>query len=195
MFSGSAFTMPCRISTNGLAINLKALIDTGAGSYVLLHLKHLHVIKKKLKASIRTMEAVPLAGYNSRPNGQVDEHFQANLVIDGHRLTTYFVPCNTGRHDLIIGRKFLEDADVWINCKQHALKWPDTAWIDCKRDIIIPTQGPITEVNPAHQMDADRRNHLVDVAIMQHAHRSPQQSPQRQTYKRNIAKMEEQLRY
>ena len=44
-------------------------------------------------------------------------------------------------------------------------------------------------------MDADRRNHLVDMAIMQHAHRSPQQSPQRQTYKRNIAKMEEQLRY
>ena len=95
-------------------------------------------------------EAVSLAGYDSRPNGQVDEHFQADLVLDGHRLTTYFVPCNTGRHDLIIGRKFLEDADVWVNCKQQALKWPDTALINCKRDITLPTQGHTTEVNPTH---------------------------------------------
>ena len=104
--------MPCRISTNGLAIKLKALIDTGAGSYVLVHVKHLRTIKKGLKSIIQKMEAVPLAGYDSRPNRQVDKHFQANLVLDSYRLTTHFIPCNTGRHDLIIGRKLLEDADV-----------------------------------------------------------------------------------
>ena len=117
MFSGSAFALPCHISTNGLAISLKALIDTGAGSYVLVHLKHLRTIKKGLKASIQSMEAVPLAGFDSRPNGQVDEHFQADLVLDGHRLTTHFVLCNTGRHDLIISYKLLKDADIWINYK------------------------------------------------------------------------------
>ena len=193
LFSGSAFTLPCRISTNGLAIKLNALIDTGAGSYVLIHPKHLRTIKKGLQAPIQSMEAIPLAGYDSRPNGQADEHFRADLVLDGHRLTTHFVFCNTGRHDLIIGRKLLEDADVWVNCKQQALKWPDTALFDIKRDITIPTRGPTTGVNPAHQADANRRDKLMDVAVVRYASRSPQQSPERRAYQRNLIKMKQQL--
>ena len=54
---------------NGLAIKLRGLIDTGASSYVLIHLKHLRTIKKNLHAKLHRMEPILVAGYDSRPNG------------------------------------------------------------------------------------------------------------------------------
>jgi len=184
--------MPCRISTNGLTVKLNALIDTRAGSYVLVHPKHLRTIKKKLHAPIYNMEAIPLAGYDNRPNGQVDEYTQAHLVLDGHRLRTYFVFCNTGRHDMIIGRKLLEDADVWLNCKQQSLRWPDDAKIDYKRDIAIPAQrGPSPGINPVHEADADRRDRQMNISILQRSRKRP--TTQRATARENLRKMNEQL--
>ena len=50
LFGGAAFTMPCRISTNGLSLPLNGLIDTGVGSYTLIHPKHLRAVKKNLRA-------------------------------------------------------------------------------------------------------------------------------------------------
>ena len=154
--------MPCRISTNGLSFSVEGLIDTGAGSYTLLHPKHLRAVKKNLRAQVINMQAVPLAGYDSIPNGQVEQYFKADLVIDKHRLTTYFVICNTGRHDLIIGRKLLEDAGVWVSCKERALMWPDDNKINCKRDIHVPAYASTTPHNSRHQADADRRDALMN---------------------------------
>lgn len=157
--------MPCRISTNGLSFPVEGLIDTGAGSFTLLHPKHLRAVKKNLRAQVINMEAVPLAGYDSVPNGQVEQYFKADLVIDGHRLTTYFVICNTGRHDLIIGRKLLEDAGVWVGCKERALWWPDDNNINCKRDIHVPAYAPTMPHDSRHQADADRRDALINAPL------------------------------
>jgi len=182
--------LPCRISTGGLAVELNALIDTGAGSYVLVHPKHARTVRKGLKVTIKRMEAIPIAGYDSRPNGQVDEYFQADLVLDGHRLPTYFVLCNTGRHDVIVGRKLLEDADVWVNCRQKVLRWPDSVLIDCKRDINIPRRSPTPGTDLRHQSDADRRNKQMDLAAVQILRR---RSTQRTNQRTNLRKMNEQL--
>ena len=88
------------------------------------------------------MEPIQIAGYDNVANAEVDEYFQADLVLDKHRIHSYFVLCNTGRHDLIIGRKLLEDADVWINCKRRQLIWPDISLPDIKRDVMVPTYTP-----------------------------------------------------
>ncbi|KAF2275567.1 uncharacterized protein EI97DRAFT_443009 [Westerdykella ornata] len=106
------------------------------------------------------MKPIIIAGYDSVANGEVDEYFQADLVLDKHRLRSFFVLCNTGRHDLIVGCKFLEDADVWVNCKRKQFIWPDKHLPDVKRDTLILTHIPrIPEaLKEAHQADADRRD-------------------------------------
>ena len=113
------------------------------------------------------MDSVPLAGYDSVTNGAVDQYFRADLVIDKHRLPTYFVVCNTGRHDLIVGRKLLEDAGVWINCGKRALQWPSTDLrIDCKKDIRMPRHATTLRIDSNHQADADQRDARMNVSIL-----------------------------
>jgi hypothetical protein len=67
-----------------MAINLRGLIDTGASSFNLIHPRHMRTIRKGLKPTVHQFKPIPLAGYDSRPNGQVDEYFSADLVLDGH---------------------------------------------------------------------------------------------------------------
>ncbi|KAF2463933.1 uncharacterized protein BDR25DRAFT_396934 [Lindgomyces ingoldianus] len=66
----------------------------------------------------------------------------------------------------------LEEAGVWINCKNRALRWlEDDRLIDCKRDINIPVRGLSPEMNLTGKQRATE--HLV--------------------YKENLRKMRDQL--
>ena len=142
------------------------------------------------------MASVPLAGYDSVTNGSVDSYFKADLVIDGHRLPTHFAICNTGRHNLIVGRKLLEDADVWLNCRKRALRWPkDDRKVDCKKDIRMPRHAPSTKINDTHQSDADRRDALMNVSILKRHEAHPMQPPSSWAadHRKNVRRMEQQL--
>ena len=70
---------------------------------------------------------VPLAGYNNQNFEVISRAFTANLVIDGRRIPTYFLFCNTGRHDILIGRKWFEKTKVLIDCFNRKLIWPKEA--------------------------------------------------------------------
>jgi hypothetical protein len=95
-----------------MAINLRGLIDTRASSFNLIHPRHMRTIKKGLKPTVHQFKPIPLARYNSRLNGQVNEYFSANLVLDGHQVPTFFIFCNTGYHDIIVSRKLLKEVGV-----------------------------------------------------------------------------------
>ncbi|KAF2192202.1 hypothetical protein K469DRAFT_716699 [Zopfia rhizophila CBS 207.26] len=77
----------------------------------------------------------------------------ANLVIDGHRTATWFIFCNTGRHDLIIGRKWIELTRTMLDPINRRIVWPEDAKIDAKRDTVIPK-------------DADRGDKLLDAPAL-----------------------------
>jgi len=114
------------------------------------------------------MESILVAGYDSRPNGQVNEYFEVDFILDNYCLRTYFVCCDTGRHDLLIGRKLLEDAGVWVNCKERAICWSDSdKLMDCKRDVQVPvrTGKPDPAEKEAYQADANQRNVLLSVSV------------------------------
>lgn len=72
----------------------------------------MRTIKKGLKPKVHQIKPIPLARYDSRPNRQVDEYFKADLVLDGRQVPTYFIFCNTGHYDLIIGRKLFEEVSA-----------------------------------------------------------------------------------
>ena len=108
---GPSLTWKCRLAANGLAINIAALLDTGAAGEAFIHKKHFGFVKKRLQLYIRTAQKpVPLAGYNNQNTEVISRAFTANLVIDGRRILIHFR--DTGRHNVLIGRKWFKKTRV-----------------------------------------------------------------------------------
>ncbi|KAF2177357.1 hypothetical protein K469DRAFT_809316, partial [Zopfia rhizophila CBS 207.26] len=158
IIGGPAFTMKCRIALDGVAINVSGLLDTGAGGTVFVHPRLHQVVKERLKPTFyRSRKSIPVAGHNNRQTGVVNQFFLAQLVIDERCTTTWFIFCDTGRHDLIIGRKWFELTKAMPDPLNQQIVWPDDAKIDAKRDIVIPYSAfTRPTIDLAHQKDADR---------------------------------------
>ena len=139
-----------------------------------MHPKYVRAIKKSLRAEISKVDG----------EERVDQCFRADLVIDDHRLPTYFVVCDTGRRDLIVGRELLEDDGVWINNQKRKFRWPNADLrINCKKDIRMPRHVPSSKIDSVHQADADRRDALMNVAILERAKAGGSRVPKRKVPK------------
>ena len=116
ILGGPSLTWDCQLAANGLAIRVAALLDTGAAGEAFIHKKHFGFVKKRLQLYIRTAQRpVPLAGYNNQNAEVISKAFTANLVIDGRQIPTHFLFCDTGRHNVLIGRKWFKKTQVLIN--------------------------------------------------------------------------------
>ena len=158
ILGGPSLTFNYRLVANGLALNITALSDTGAGGEAFIHKRHLDFVIKRLQLYVRTAQRpVPLAGYNNQNSEVISRAFTANLVIDGRQIPTHFLFCNTGRHDILIGRKWFEKTKVLIDCFNRKLIWPDKAQYQANRDLTVPRQElKPPEAKPKHQLDAER---------------------------------------
>ena len=166
ILGGPSLTWKCRLAANGLAMNIAALLDTGAAGEAFIHKKHFGFVEKRLQLYIRTAQKpVPLAGYNNQNAEVISRAFTANLVIDGRRILTHFLFCDTGRHDVLIGRKWFEKTRVLIDCFNRKLIWPDEAQYQASKDLVVPRQElrPL-EAKPEHQADVNRRDRLHEAA-------------------------------
>jgi hypothetical protein len=84
--------------------------------------------------------------------------------MDGRRVPTWFLFCNTGRHDLLIGRKWFEKTGALIDCKHRVLVWRTERNYHGRQDVIIPRKELLPPpINEDHQKDADRRDALLDL--------------------------------
>ena len=73
---------------------------------------------------------------------------------------------NLGRHDLIIGRKWLAKQDVWLDVKNRKLLWPgkkdERAWVAAQHELTVTKKALAgAPINPDHQKDADRRDRAI----------------------------------
>lgn len=162
LFAGPAFTASCQISKAGKAVVQSSLIDTGCKTYTLIHPRIASTIVQVLGLKWEQFQSVGIAGFNNKEAGKVNRVFKADLILDNHRILTYFVECNTGRHDVIVGDKTLSDADVAIHPKERGFIWLDDSNYNVRRDMIIPLSATEKVVDPAHQADAERRDQLFE---------------------------------
>ena len=106
---------------------------------------------------------MPVSGHTNEQIDVIEKLFQASLVIDGRRIQSWFLFCNTGRHDLIVGRKWFERTGVLLDCRGKRLIWPDEQDYDGRRDIVVPRSEPVPPaVDPARQRDADLRDQALE---------------------------------
>ena len=83
VLGGDFFILFYRLAANGLAINVTALIDTGANGEVFIYTKHFDFVEKRLRVYIRTArKPVFLTGYNNKHSESISRVFTANLIIE-----------------------------------------------------------------------------------------------------------------
>lgn len=99
--------------------------------------------------------------------------FKLDLLIAGRRIPTWFLVCDTGRHDIFIGHIWLAKNRALVDCEDRTIRWKDeqpqqqiTAML---AGLTVPTaeiarcQKP--QINDQHQQDTDRRDALMERQI------------------------------
>ncbi len=141
-----------------LAVN--ALLDSGANGEAFIHPRSLPILLNRLHLEPRyLLNPLQLRGYNGTNTEAVQEYYEADLLVDGRRIPSRLLVCNTGRHDIILGRSWFAKANVLIDCKNRCLHWPVDQPYEAIHRLRIPRNEMFTSLDhPDHQADADRRD-------------------------------------
>ena len=158
----SSLTFNCQLAANELALNVTALLNTDAEDEVFIHKRHLDFVIKQFQLYVRTAQrSVPLADYNNQNSEVIFRAFTANLMIEKRQILTHFLFYNTGRHDILIERKWFEKTKVLIDCCNRKLIWPEEAQYQASKNLVV-SRREVQLLKPKlkHQADAERRNDL-----------------------------------
>ena len=107
IFGGPALTTQCHLSQHGIQFKLNALIDSGAGGEAFIHPKLLPAIKKYFQVQLLQINhgGVSVFGFNDNKHADtIQVVFKLDLLVAGRRIPTWFLVCNTGKYDILLGR-------------------------------------------------------------------------------------------
>jgi predicted aspartyl protease len=124
---GKHFTIPCTLSRNGYGVRSSALVDTGANGFAFINRSFATELSKFLglqPAQIPT--SLSIQGYDGKRATTVSHALILHLTIDKRRQTNLpFYILDIGTHDIILGLKWMEYFNVWLNPLQKRLIWPE----------------------------------------------------------------------
>ncbi|OJD23554.1 hypothetical protein ACJ73_05087, partial [Blastomyces percursus] len=175
-----------QVSFLGNAVNL----DTGAGGYLFISYRLAEQVARRFGIQVVKLDTpVGVIGFDGKPSGQASYVIGLHFQIAGRRFQKLpFLVLDTGKQDLIVGRKFLEQHDIWLDVRNHQMIWPDdrgqaadcyidhnvnnlppqyTHWsrTGSAKEIKIPYHElAIPKPKPEHQTDADRRDQRMEKA-------------------------------
>ena len=162
---GKHFTIRCTISRNGYGINTSALADTGANGFAFMNTSFAVETAKVLNVkATRLPQPISVKAFDGKQGNTITHVLILNLTIDGRRQVDIpFCILNTGNHDIILGLKWVNYFDVWLNPRQKKLVWPeDESRLSpppFHREITVERQAIASKVvNPTHQRDVQTRD-------------------------------------
>jgi predicted aspartyl protease len=116
--------MSYTLSYNGYSVKLEALADSGANGFVFIDTLYAIDLVKFLSIKIQQLpQAISVKGYNRKNRSVITHILQLYLTIDRH--CQYNLPLlilDLGSHDLILGYKWFDYFDMFIDTKQHCLQ-------------------------------------------------------------------------
>ena len=106
-----------------MALNYTALIDTRANGYGFISRNKAQEVRKLLRTHrIKLDRPVPITGYNGSDTEELQWATEANLLVMGRiEARVPFLEANLGRHDIILGRKWLADHRILVDCYRNRL--------------------------------------------------------------------------
>lgn len=164
LMGGQALEVPCMLAKNGSAFRTLTLIDTGANGFLFIDtaladslIRHFNVTKIPLP------QEVPITGYDGQRGTACTHYLRMTFIINGRRFVREpFLIAPLGRHDIILGRKWMSHYHVNPEVRLRKLIWPSELPIHQSFDRIIEIPRntlfkPLIP-NPQHQLDADKRD-------------------------------------
>jgi Reverse transcriptase (RNA-dependent DNA polymerase) len=182
---GKHFTVSCRLSHNGYAVQTSALADSGANGFVFLDTRLARDLMKFLNISpISLSKPCSVKGYDGRPGKPISEVLMLHLEIDGHRQKNIpLLILDLGNYDLILGRKWFDKFDIWLDIRNKRLLWPREHSSDSNftKEICTPRENlRITAILPRHQADVEKRDRAFALEDKRRADGRRQTDPYKQ---------------
>jgi hypothetical protein len=163
LLGGEHFTVPCKIAYNGYAIQTSGLADSGANGFVFINTRLAHDLMKFLNVTpTRLATPCTVKGYDGRPGKPVSEILILHLEIDGRRQKNIpMLILDLGSHDIILGRKWFTQFDIWLDVRNQRLLWPRMrlSTPTFAKEICTPRENlQVTAILPRHQADVEKRD-------------------------------------
>jgi predicted aspartyl protease len=161
-------TISCTLSSNGYAVSLKALVDSGANGFVFINTPLAISIATFLNVKAQRLpKPIPVKGYNGQSGDAITHILRLHLTVDGRR--QYHLPLmilDLGSHDLILGRKWLAHFDILVNARRGCLQWPQqyppsySVIKECivSQDVLAPDM-----IQQEHQDDVEARDRAFEL--------------------------------
>ena len=167
LLGGTAFTIACTVSNNGLGIKTSSLIDTGANGHTFIDTKFVKTVERFLGVSPSPLKTpCKVRGFDGQQTTPITHAIELALMVDGWRVKTPMLIVGLGDHDMILGRKWFAETGVLVDCKNRRLIWPDTDPQARNWGRVLATTRKTLEAaaaDPQHQKDADRRDSLMAI--------------------------------
>ena len=204
LMGGIHFTSPCIISQNGIGLQTRALVDSGANGFAFLNTRFAVELAKKLNVRAKKLpRAIKVKGYDGGTPGQITHLLVLSLKLDGRSFVDLpFCILDLGSHDLILGRKFFAHFKILIDCSNNRLQWPEHQEKShtYQRTILLDRSHlGDRPIDQAAQQDSDRRDEKHRLAEAQETPRAPitiltrPQPPETKVSSQEIAKPRKQV--
>ena len=164
---GSAFTFDIQLNTNGYSFHTTALNDTGANGFLFIDIQLATLLIRHCGARSKLLPcSIPVTGYDGKNTNQITHYIRLTLRLDNRQFVRMpFCIAPLGKHDVIIGRKWLEHFHVDLAVADRKLLWPrslpSTFFFNKLITVSRLSFTPPPE-NTDHQIDADRRDLAID---------------------------------
>jgi hypothetical protein len=169
LLGGKQFSACSQIGKNGYVVQTDSLVDTGANGYAFINTDFAIQLAKFCQArAIRLKDPCFVKGYDGKTKEQVTHVIFLNLRLNGRRFKDIpFLIANLGSQQIILGRKWLSEHDIWLDVKNQRLIWPGERApedrVKLKQELVVPREilkRPPS--NPIHQQDMERRDQAIE---------------------------------
>ena len=127
LLSSNHFVVLNHVLRNGLSVELKALVNSGANRSIFINTSCARDVAKYFQTSVMPLNSdCCIWDYDGQTEEQITHTIILHLAVDGcQQADVPMLIANLGHHDMILGRKWCEEQDVWLDVRNRCLIWPD----------------------------------------------------------------------
>jgi len=122
LLGGDSFTFLCTISSNGLGIKTRTLINTRANGYAFINTEFAALATRFLDTKTQRLPTpCNVRGFDSKIAQPITDYMELTLLMDGRQIKVPMLVVRLGGQDMILGRKWAAETGVLIDCKNRQL--------------------------------------------------------------------------
>ena len=160
MLEELVLTIKCQVASNSIALNLYALLDSGAEGEAFINQQLYNIIRQWLQPKVLKLKNfIVISDHDNKKTDMLRKIFQTNLVINKWCISTWFFFCNISHHDILLDCKWFEKNEILIDYSNQKLIWSDNTVYSTQKDITISQKKLVTSqsIISSHQKNVNHQ--------------------------------------